>query len=153
MFKSTKNLGFLALTVSAAPRWSCPSDYSPMETFDLERYAGLWYSISRDWYTPFGIRSECVTATYTPRDDGLFTVRNDSYDWIYGYNFTPGLGIESDIGDASVIIKLREGIPEASETPTLTVLDTDYETYAVVYICQSYSWFAFDLLWVLSREP
>ena len=44
----------LALTASAAPRiGGCPRKYQPMESFDVERYAGVWYEIVRDKYTPF----------------------------------------------------------------------------------------------------
>ena len=70
-------LGFMALTASAAPRFGgCDKDYSPMATFDVNRYAGEWFEISRDKYTPFGIGTGCVTAKYTVNDDATVTVYN-----------------------------------------------------------------------------
>ena len=35
-----------------------------------------------------------------------------------------------------------------------TVLDTDYETYSIVYSCSTiFGSASFDLLWILAREP
>ena len=55
----------LALSASAAPRLGpCPRKYSPMETFDVDRYAGEWYEIVRDKYTPFELVTGCEIAQY-----------------------------------------------------------------------------------------
>ena len=41
-------LSFMAIGADAALRFgSCP-DYSPMATFDKERYLGTWYDIQHD---------------------------------------------------------------------------------------------------------
>ena len=67
----------LALSVHAAPRLhGCPKDYKPMESFDVERYMGLWYEIVRDKYIPFELVEECITAEYTSNEDGTFDVFN-----------------------------------------------------------------------------
>ena len=73
----------LALSASAAPRLGrCPKDYSPMETFDVNRYAGEWYEISRDKYFPFEILSGCEIAKYTVNEDGTVGVDNKAHRFI-----------------------------------------------------------------------
>ena len=53
----------LVLSVEAAPRLNgCSKNYEPMDSFDMERYMGLWYEITRDKYTPFELLDNCVTA-------------------------------------------------------------------------------------------
>ena len=46
------------------------------------------------------------------------------------------------------------GMPEISDDPNYFVLDTDYDTYSIVYSCSNfYGRITFDMLWVLAREP
>ena len=48
----------LASTASAAFHWGgCSPDTKPQPTFDLDRYAGVWYEIAKDKYIPFEIGS------------------------------------------------------------------------------------------------
>ena len=46
-------------------------------------------------------------------------------------------------------------MPDPSDHYNYSVMDTDYDTYAIVYSCASIWWgFAsFEYLWVLTREP
>ena len=54
MFKNTIGVASaLALGVQAGPIWQCPTDYEPMDSIDVKRYAGKWFEIVRDKYTPF----------------------------------------------------------------------------------------------------
>ena len=44
-------------------------------------------------------------------------------------------------------------MPELNGDPNYFVLDTDYDSYSVVYSCSNISDFiTFDLLWILARE-
>ena len=44
-------------------------------------------------------------------------------------------------------------MPKYGDEPNYLVLDTDYDTYSIVYNCSQVSrMFTFDLLWVLARE-
>ena len=53
----------LALSAAAAPHFNaCPKDFKPMETLDVNRYAGKWFEISKDKYTPFELASGCTFA-------------------------------------------------------------------------------------------
>ena len=60
----------------------------------------------------------------------------------------------ADTGDASLVVDFSGSTPDPSSEPNYTVLDTDYETYSIVYSCGGYlgvaSW---DFLCILSRTP
>ena len=56
-----------------------PSGIRAVENFDVQRYQGTWYEIARlDHRFERGLT--CVSATYTPRDDGGIAVHNRGYD-------------------------------------------------------------------------
>ena len=145
----------LALSAHAAPRLGgCPKDYKPMETFDLARYTGKWYEIVRDKYTPFELFSSCVTAEYTANADDTITVHNSAYRLIFGTHDATATAVQSSSGDASLVVNFKGSVPDPTDKANYTVLDTDYDTYSVVYSCGEFMGLAsFDFLWVLSREP
>ena len=67
----------LAIGAEAAPRmYNCPTNYSPMPNFDMDRYMGQWYEIVRDKYIPFELLASCVGARYTTQPDGNVEVFN-----------------------------------------------------------------------------
>mmetsp|Transcript_6245 Transcript_6245/g.7319 ORF Transcript_6245/g.7319 Transcript_6245/m.7319 type:complete len:200 (+) Transcript_6245:31-630(+) len=143
----------LAVTAEAALRFKgCPKDYAPMESFDVERYAGTWYEIVRDKWTPFEIAQGCDMAEYTLNEDSTVTVKNSGWRPIQGWTAVEGTAVVADSGDASLVVAFN-GDPSSSGKPNYTVLDTDYETYSVVYSCGSLLNLAsFDFLWILARE-
>ena len=62
--------------------------------------------------------------------------------------------MQADSGDASLIVGFNGKTPKPSDKANYTVLDTDYETYSVVYSCGGFLGLAsFDFLWIMSREP
>ena len=142
----------MATLAIAGPRWgekTCP-EFEPMTGVDLKRYAGRWYEIVRDRATPFELLMSCVTADYSIEDDGTLGVTNSGYRNNNGWSSSNG--IASPAGDG---LKVSfEGMPEIGDEPNYFVLDTDYETYSVVYSCGNFAGlFTFDMLWVLARDP
>lgn len=148
-------LGLMAMEASAAPRLRrCPRDYSPMESLDLDRYLGTWYEIHRDKFTPFEILLGCDIAEYTANDDGTITVKNSGHRPIQGWSSVEGSAVLADTGDASLIVSFSGNTPSPSDEANYTVLDTDYETYSIVYSCGNiFGLASFDFLWILAREP
>lgn len=66
----------LLLVTAGALRAQDKGKPTPVESVDLERYAGLWYEIAR---IPNRFQNDCVgaaTATYELRDDGRIDVIN-----------------------------------------------------------------------------
>ena len=156
MFRNTIAVSsLLALGAQAAPRFGCPQDYKPMESFDIDRYAGKWYEVMRDKYTPFELGAGCVMAEYTPSTDGsgIITVQNSARRPIFGWTDIKGPAVQADTGDASLVVSFHGKDPDPSSKANYTVLDTDYETYSVVYSCGDIlGTFGFDFLWILARE-
>ena len=65
-----------------------------------------------------------------------------------------GPAVLADTGDASLIVSFSGEMPKSSDKPNYTVLDTDYETYSIVYSCGDVLGLAsFDFLWILAPEP
>ena len=156
MNKFAASLALIALTASAAPRLGqgCPKDYKPMASFDVDRYTGLWYEVVRDKYTIFELFQGCDLAEYTKNDDTSITVHNSGYRFIQGWSDVKAKAVPADTGDASLVVSFNGEFPDASGKPNYTVLDTDYETYSIVYACGGfYNLASFDFLWVLAREP
>ena len=154
MFKISSIAAAMAMTASAAPRLGgCPKSYSPMETFDVSRYAGVWYEIVRDKWTPFEIAQGCDIAQYTANEDGSVTVNNMGHRFIQGWSGAKANAAVADTGDASLVVDFSGKGADPSGKPNYTVLDTDYETYSIVYSCGDFLGLAsFDFLWILSRE-
>ena len=107
-----KFLATVALSASSAlagPHFrGCPKDFSPMETFDVERYAGTWYEVARDKFTWFEIFSGCVVADYTLKDDGTIGVHNSSKRPLMGWSGGHGTAVAADTGDASLVVSFGE---------------------------------------------
>ena len=83
-------LSLMAIGADAALRFgSCP-DYSPMATFDKERYLGTWYDVQHDFIIYFQWFQSCVMADYTAIEGSdLIRVRNSAYffGWYSAYGY------------------------------------------------------------------
>ena len=154
MFKISAAAAAIAATAYAGPRLSrCDRSYSPMQDFDVARYTGTWYEQARDKYTPFEIAAGCDIAEYTLNDDGTVGVHNSQHRFIFGWSDVQATAVLADTGDASLVVSFNGTTPDPSGNVNYTVLDTDYETYTIVYSCTPITPFAsWDVLWILSRE-
>ena len=128
-----------------------------MANFDVNRYLGEWYEIVRDKATPFELLAGCVIAEYGgPYEDGSIEVTNYGFTYNKGWKYAHGVGVPvGEPGTGSLAVWF-DGMPEQyrSEEPGYIVLDTDYDSYSIVYSCGSPAgiW-TFDMLWILAREP
>ena len=103
------------------------------EPFDAERYMGLWYDIQHSsdvFFQP--PEADCTTAKYynLDADAGTFTVYNS-----FIYRFLPRFGItipSSVAGLPSGYIDVGMG-----GSANYFILDTDYDSYSLVYSCNS----------------
>ena len=154
-------LGLIAVTAAtvalAGPslrRRECP-EFSAMADFDLEGYTGAWYEIVRDRATPFEFLAGCVVADYGLSEDGeSVSVRNSAHKYHQGWSFVEGEATPAGIPGTGSLAVHFDGMPQVDEEANYTVLDTDYETYSIVYSCGTfYNLLTFDMLWVLAREP
>jgi apolipoprotein D and lipocalin family protein len=143
-------LGALALVATPLAFGGEPVEAVP--EVDLDRYAGLWYEVARLPNKFQDFCECCVTATYTPREDGRLTVLNEC---------------RATDGEASAVegeAKLAEDDGPTSKLKVrfapgfLSFLGFVWGDYWVLDLDQDYSRALVGspdrkYLWVLSREP
>jgi lipocalin len=122
---------------------------APLTDFDGSRYMGTWYEAVHTLGMPFQNDSQtCITAQYRDlTDEGHFKVYNSgqpadlgSRSGIHGRVKCP-----DETGGCYVIF-----FTPYTDDPNYIVIDTDYESYSLVYSCHSAE---YPVLWVLTREP
>lgn len=138
----------LALPLAACSLLSActgvPDGATPIASVDSARYQGTWYEIARfDHRFERGL--ECVTANYTPRDDGGIKVINAGFD--------PKKNKWSS----------AEGKAYFLNTPTdgrlkVSFFGPFYSGYNVLLLDEHYQYALVsgpnhDYLWILSRTP
>ena len=126
-----------------------------VSNFDLTRFAGTWYEQqhSKDPQEPSSY--QCSTAQYTDLtdgDDGLkhFKVYNSFQTKVLGL-WTPRIGVHAT---AYCNTSASCHVSFAGKTPTepnLTILDTDYDNYAINYWCDTDS--NRVRVWINTRSP
>ena len=125
-----------------------------LTNFDGARYMGVWYEqvhVSGQLFEPDD--ATCVQAKYSDlQSDGHFTVYNSEQDADFGpRSGITGTGYCPDAsGQCFVSFGPQSAALEATnQKPNYSVIDTDYDSYAIVYACG----FLHNFLWLLSREP
>ena len=134
----------LALLLLSACSTSPPPGVTPVQPFDIKRYAGHWYEIARLDH-PFERGLSRVSADYAINDDGTVQVTNRGYD------------AKKNKWDEAVG-KARFG--GASDVGSLEVsfFGPFYGGYHVVALDKDYGWAMVignnrNYLWILARQP
>jgi len=129
----------------------------PFKDFDVSRFAGLWYEQMHVVDPQEPSYYQCSTAEYTDlspdadlADFQDFKVYNSFQSKVLGI-WGPRIGVHpkakcGPVGDCYVSFA-HKAVP----TPNLSVLDTDYENYAIEYWCDTES--NLVRLWIETREP
>ncbi|XP_050082053.1 lopap-like [Anopheles aquasalis] len=130
---------------------TCP-DYSPILRFNRSRFLGTWYEIER-YFTVTEVATKCVSVTYEQRADGKIYVRN-----AYTNRFNGVERIISGVMDKGGKAKDGRYQIEYSSFPynynaSVMVLDTDYDSFAVLYSCSSFGPVGHAVsAWLMARE-
>jgi len=155
---------FSALQLTTAQEISfgkCPK-FSVIQNFDPQRYLGRWYEYS-NYFAIFQLFGDCVTADYSDVSSGGQTkikVINKSVSSIKG---TPNSAVGSAVlGEPSnpsrpgkLIVNFDSQPSFARSTTTnYNIVDTDYNSYAIVYSCgeKVFGLLKSEFLWILTRE-
>ncbi|XP_055303082.1 uncharacterized protein LOC129568805 isoform X2 [Sitodiplosis mosellana] len=124
-----------------------------MSDFDRESFLGRWYEIER-YFAVSELASRCVSVTYERRADGKIYVSNEMTN-----RFTNVQRIVSGVinqtaksDEASFTVKYT-GLPVNYDT-TLHILDTDYDSFAVVWSCNALAGPVghTESVWILARQ-
>ncbi|KAL6434291.1 hypothetical protein ACFW04_006017 [Cataglyphis niger] len=129
----------------------CP-EYIPMANFDMQRFLGVWYESER-YFQLTEVVSRCVMTNYTKGLDGRYHVSNEVTNRFTGVKRI----LEGEIKPAAS--KAEEGklqvkyttIPLTPETK-YSVLETDYDSYAVLWSCQGIGPVHAQSAWVMTRD-
>ncbi|XP_003699772.2 apolipoprotein D-like [Megachile rotundata] len=144
-------LSALGLATAQIPSLGFCPDYVPMANFDMNKFLGVWYEAER-YFQLTEVVSRCVMTNYTVGPDGKFKVSNQVTNRFTGIKRV----LEGEIKKAAS--KAEEGkltvkytIPLTPETK-YSVLETDYDTYAVLWSCSGIGPFHTQNAWVMTRE-
>ncbi|CAK9811019.1 Apolipoprotein D [Anthophora plagiata] len=144
-------LSALALAKAQIPSLGFCPDYVPMANFDITKFLGIWYEAER-YFQLTEVISRCVMANYTMSPGGKFRVSNEVTNRFTGIKRV----VEGEVKKAAS--KAEEGklivkytIPLTPETK-YSVLDTDYDSYAVLWSCSGIGPFHTQNAWVMTRD-
>lgn len=127
----------------------CPSVKS-QSTLDSTRYVGVWYELKRFPNANQGNLS-CTSATYTLQSDGKVGVKNQGYFADGTIDFIEGIAqVANDARPAELSVDLGFGWP--ATVPNYFVLDTDYDSYSLVYCCAAIGIIRMEYAWMLTRD-
>ena len=120
---------------------------TPYTDFNAAAYMGVWYEQNHTRDQIFQSNTDvCTTANYHDlTDEGHFVVDNTGQD----ENFGARKGITGDVycpdktGHCYVTFYTQPRIPN------YIVVETDYESYSIVYACGGLE----SVLWLLTRDP
>lgn len=126
----------------------CP-EVTTKEGFELVPYMGEWYELEK--YPNTFQNGNCGVANYVLEDGGVVTVNNTER--------KPDGAASTAIGQArsdpksTIAGHLQVRFSKWQPWGKYWVLDTDYNSFSVVYSCSSYLVNRVEFLWILGREP
>lgn len=126
----------------------CPQP-AVQKDFDTERYLGTWFGIQK---LPHAFqKSECSTATYSLKSPGVVGVFNRG---LLANGTVSTISGTATAKDPSEPAKLLVTFFNTNSPPApYWVLDTDYDSYSLVYSCTDLEDQHKDHAWIMSREP
>ncbi|KAG8286599.1 apolipoprotein D-like [Homalodisca vitripennis] len=145
-------LGAVAVVRAQVPAFGWCPDYLPKADFDMDKYLGTWYEAER-YVSVLEAGSRCVRTEYTAAKDGRILVANEIQNRLTGIKRILNGEIRSipkGGADSKLSVKYST-LPYPVET-SYTVLDTDYDTYSVVWSCSGLGLFNTQNAWVMTRE-
>ncbi|XP_046742734.1 DNA translocase FtsK 1-like [Diprion similis] len=142
----------LALAKAQIPNLGWCPDQVPMAGFNLPKFLGVWYEAER-YFQLTELVSRCVVSNYTKGFDGKVRVSNEVTNRLTGIKRV----LEGEVKPSPT--KAEEGrinvkyttVPLTPETQ-YTVLETDYENYALLWNCQSIGLAHTQSAWVMTRN-
>ncbi|XP_052084767.1 apolipoprotein D-like isoform X1 [Mytilus californianus] len=143
---------FFVISVSLAtcqvPRWGRCPDIPVKQNFDADRYLGKWYENEKFFFlAELGLK--CISANYSLNNDGSIKVLNA------GVNTRTGRPSEA-VGRATLgetePAKLSVKFSRFQPAGAYWVLDTDYDTYSLVWSCSDFYFARTEIAWILTRD-
>jgi len=126
---------------------SCP-DVDLKANFDLSKYMGRWYEIEKypNWFE----KGSCNGADYKLKGDGKVAVNNSEVLDNGKVNFIVGEARQKPSSNIASNLQVR--FSKWQPWGQYLVLDTDYDSFTVVYSCTNLLVARMEFLWVMSRQ-
>lgn len=130
---------------------ACPN-VETIQRFDLNKYLGKWYEAER-YFAWFEFAGKCVTANYSINENDTVKILNKQISSLTGVATSiEGIGRLAGRSDESKLSVTFPSLPLSFIAP-YWILDTDYESYSVVWSCTNLGVFNVRNVWILTREP
>ncbi|KAL1123305.1 hypothetical protein AAG570_002391 [Ranatra chinensis] len=129
----------------------CP-DKRAMPGFDVDRFMGTWYEAER-YFTVLEAGSRCARTNYTKAVDGRVLVSNEITNRLTGIKRVLDGEIRNLVKGGESKLKVKYStLPFPFETE-YSVLETDYDNYAVVWSCSGLGPLVnTQTAWVMTRD-
>ncbi|CAK1550414.1 unnamed protein product [Leptosia nina] len=109
----------------------CDVTIPVVQNFNVTRYGGRWRMIET-YYSDFQ-NGECNDATYSLLEDGTVSALNTQVIGTELDSITGNATLASTDGSAKLLVRF----PTTTEASDYWILDTDYDTYSLVYSCRN----------------
>ena len=150
MFKAIKSTAAAKFGIESASNVVCDTVEPLAEPFDAARYMGIWYDVQHSQGAAFQPDFfDCTQAEYSDLDPDTasFTVKNSSQVLPLPRTGLTGTASCAGTPNGQCIVSF---FGQEFDQPNYLVMDTDYDTYSMVYSCDPNS---IAFLWILSRTP
>merc|ERR1712198_761285 len=129
------------------PFKSCPQ-VETKANFDLSKYMGRWYEIEKypNWFE----KGSCNGAEYKLKPEGGVAVINSEVLDNGKLNFAIGQARQDPSSNIASHLQVR--FSKWQPWGQYLVLDTDYDSFTVVYSCTNLLVTRLEFLWIMSRE-
>ncbi|XP_044746729.1 apolipoprotein D-like [Coccinella septempunctata] len=129
----------------------CPEIDSVQKNFDLNKYTGRWFEAEK-YFANFELGKKCIFADYSLFENGTMKVLNQDIN-INTHKKSSIEGNARPAGDdkeGKLLVNFpRRGV--RVDAP-YWVLETDYDSYAVVWACSEYPMVSTKYAWILTRK-
>ncbi|KAG8227696.1 hypothetical protein J437_LFUL005397 [Ladona fulva] len=141
----------VALTSAQIPGFTGCPEYRAMDDFDMDRFTGKWFESQR-YFQVLEVGTRCVATDYKKLADGKFAVANEMVTRLTGIKRVLEGELKSlgKSGEAKLSVKYNN-LPLSFDTE-YSILETDYDNYAVAWSCRALGPFSSTHAWVMTRK-